>query len=187
MSHLGKFFRARRVEKGISLRQLAALAGYQNLNKGSNRIQKFEAGGKVAPDLFAKLAAILEVNPDEVRRSLAEDYKEWLAWANVPIRPYLVTRLMACVYQRLQLPDDALSFDEAKDYAARLARESKKMVWLVVSRRVSIRFDVTGKEDLPVEATPDMPCEPYAVIGGKRVHFDFTEGNVLRQIDEPRR
>ena len=70
MNHLGKFFRARRVEKGFSLRQLAALAGYQNLNKGSNRIQRFEAGGKIMPDLFAKLASILEVSPDEVSRSL---------------------------------------------------------------------------------------------------------------------
>ena len=49
----------------------------------------------------------------------------------------------------------------------------------VLSRRVSIRFDATGKETLPLEATPDMPCEPYAVIGGKRVHFDFTGGNIL--------
>jgi hypothetical protein len=49
-------------------------------------------------------------------------------------------------------------------------------VWLVLSRRVSIRFDATGKEVLPLEPTPDMPCEPYLVIGGKRVHFDLTGG-----------
>ena len=187
MNHLGKFFRARRVEKGMSLRELAALAVYQNLNKGTNRIQRFESGGKVTPDLFAKLATILEVSPDEVRRLLAEDHKEWLLWATVPIRPYIVSRLMACVYQRIQLPDDALSTEAAKDHAANLARDSKKMVWLVLSRRISIRFDATGKADIPAEATPEMPCEPFLVIGGKRVHFDFTGGNVLRQIDEPSR
>jgi transcriptional regulator with XRE-family HTH domain len=70
MNHLGKLFRARRVEKGLSFHQLAALVGYGNLNKGSNRIQRFEAGGKIMPDLFAKLASILEVSPDEVSRSL---------------------------------------------------------------------------------------------------------------------
>ncbi len=48
MNHLGKFFREPRIEKGMSLRQLAAILGYANLNKGSNRIQKFESGGKVA-------------------------------------------------------------------------------------------------------------------------------------------
>jgi hypothetical protein len=94
---------------------------------------------------------------------------------------------MACVYQRAQLPDDALTIEMAKDHAARLARENKRMVWLVLSRRVSIRFDATGKADLPGEATPDMPCQPYLVIGGKRVNFDFTGGNVLCQIDEPSR
>jgi transcriptional regulator with XRE-family HTH domain len=65
MNRLGKFFRARRSEKELSLHQLAALAGYGNLNKGSNRIQRFKSGGKIIPDLFAKLASILEVNPDE--------------------------------------------------------------------------------------------------------------------------
>jgi transcriptional regulator with XRE-family HTH domain len=187
MNRLGKLFRTRRTEKGLSFHQLAALAGYGNLNKGSNRIQRFESSGKIAPDLFAKLASILEVSPDEVRRSLAEDYREWLAWANVPIRPYVVSRLMACVYQRSELPDDALSTEAATDYAAKLARDSKRMIWLVLSRRVSIRFDATGKADLPAEATPEMPSVPYVTIGGKRVNFDFSERNVLRQIDEPSR
>jgi hypothetical protein len=121
-------------------------------------------------------AAILEACPDEVSRSLAEDYEEWLGWVTEPIRPYLVTRPMACVYQRLQLPDDALSFNEAKDYAAQLARESEKMVWLL--RRVSIRFEATGKADPPAKATPHMPCEPYVVFGGKRVQFDFTGNSI---------
>jgi transcriptional regulator with XRE-family HTH domain len=70
MNHLGKLFRARRVKNNMSFHQLAALVGYGNLNKGSNRIQRFEAGGKIMPDLFAKLASILEVSPDEVSRSL---------------------------------------------------------------------------------------------------------------------
>jgi hypothetical protein len=118
---------------------------------------------------------------------LADDYKEWLAWANIPIRPYLVRRLMACVYQRIQLPDDARSIEAATDYAAKLARESKRMVWLVLPRRISIRFDATGEADLPAEATPEMPCVPYVIVGGKRVHFDFTGEIALRQIDEPRR
>ena len=94
---------------------------------------------------------------------------------------------MACVYQRLQLPDAALPIEAAKDYAARLARESKQMVWLVLSRRISIRFDATGTADLPAEATPEMPSIPHVVIGGKRVNFDFIGGTVLRPIDEPSR
>lgn len=37
MSHLGKFFRTRRMESGLSLRQMAVETGYTNLNKGTNR------------------------------------------------------------------------------------------------------------------------------------------------------
>jgi transcriptional regulator with XRE-family HTH domain len=114
MSQLGKFFRARRAEKGLSFHKLAEMAGYKNLNKGSNRIQRLESGGKVTLDMFTTLVSILEVNPDEVRRTLASDYDEWLSWANVPIRPYMVSRLMPCVYQQSQLPDDALSILAAK-------------------------------------------------------------------------
>jgi hypothetical protein len=54
----------------------------------------------------------------------------------------------------------------------------------VMSRRLSIGFDSTGKEYKRLEATPEMPCEPYALIGGKRVQFDFTGGDILRPIEE---
>jgi hypothetical protein len=59
---------------------------------------------------------------------------------------------MACVYQRAQLPDDALTIEMAKDHAARLARENKKMVWLVLSRRLSIRIDATGNAEVPINS-----------------------------------
>ncbi len=64
MRHLDKFFRTRQIEKGFSPRQLVALAGSTNLNKGTNLIQKFESGGTIAPEPFTKLCSILE----DVRR-----------------------------------------------------------------------------------------------------------------------
>ena len=185
MSHLGDAFKARRLDRKLTTGQLARLAGYSNLGRGANRIHGFEAGGKIARDLLGKLAAILEINPEDVRHYAAEDYKEWLAWANEPIRPYLVLRLMAAIYQPLELPDDALTPEAAEAYAARLARERKMMVCLVLSRRLSVYFDGSGKETGRLEASPGVPCEPFAVIGGKRVQFDFSGGAVLRPIDEP--
>jgi transcriptional regulator with XRE-family HTH domain len=186
MSHLGDFFRARRVEQGLSLGQLARILGYRNVTRGSNRIKTFEAGGKVAPELLAKLASALAIGDDEVRRLAAEDYREWLRWADEPVRPYLVIRHLACVYERVALPDDALDPATAEAFAARLARERKRRVCLVLSRRLSVGFDVTGRMGSRLEATPDVPCAPYAVIGGRRCQFDFRGGVVLRPIDEPR-
>ena len=62
MSHLGNFFRGRRIEKGLAFGQLARLLGYKNVSGGCNRIQAFERGGKVRPDLLGKLAEVLEVS-----------------------------------------------------------------------------------------------------------------------------
>src|SRR5262245_8225332 len=185
MSYLGDAFMARRLDRKLTTGQLARLVGYRNLGRGSNRIQRFEAGGKIAPDLLGKLTEVLGIHAEDVRRYAAEDYKEWLAWANEPIRPYLVLRLMAAIYQPLELPDDALTPEAAEAYAARLARERKMMVCLVLSRRLSVYFDGSGKETGRLEASPGVPCEPFAVIGGKRVQFDFSGGAVLRPIDEP--
>src|SRR5690242_2016092 len=90
MSHLGDYFRARRLEHSLTTGQLARITGYQNLSRGSNRIQTFEGGGKVAADLLGKLATALDIRPDEVHRLATEDYREWLRWAEEPIRPHLV-------------------------------------------------------------------------------------------------
>ncbi len=187
MSHLGDLFRARRAGRGLTIGQLARLVGYTNVTRGCNRIRGFEAGGKVAPDLLSKLAEALGVTPAEIQRALGEDYRDWLAWAEEPVRPHLVVRSMACVYQRVELPDDALDPGAAGSFASRLAVERKLKVCLVLSRRLSVWYDATGAECGRAEATPEMPCEPYAVIGGRRVQFDFGGADVLRPIDEPGR
>jgi hypothetical protein len=130
---------------------------------------------------------VLEVGPEEVRQRVAEDYRDWLAWANEPIRPYVVVRILACIYQRVELPDEALSPVAAEAFAADLARDREFKVCLVLSRRVLVWFDATGKETGRQEATPGLPCEPFAVIGGRKVQFDFDNGVGLRSIDEPGR
>ncbi len=185
MSHLGDFFRQRRIERKLTFGQLARMIGYQNLSRGSNRIQAFEAGGKVSPDLLNKLSEALAVSPDDVRRLAAEDYRDWLDWANEPVRPHLVLRWMSCVYQRIELPDDALEPEEAEAYASQVAKEKGLMVCLVMSRRLSVYFNSKGIAYDRKEATPEVPCEPYLVIGNKRYQLDFGGDEVPRPIDEP--
>ena len=185
VSHLGKFFKTRRVEKGLSLGAAARILGYKNPTRGANRIQRFEGGGKITPDLFGRLAEVLEIGPDEIQQRMNEDYQDWLAWADEPIRPFVVVRLLACVYQRVQLPDDALTEEASEAFAAEVAGEKRMKAWLVLSRRASVYFDAEGRKGGRIEATPEMPCEPYAVIGGKRVKFDFDGRVGLKPIDGP--
>ncbi len=185
MSRLGEYFRRRRSERGLGLGDLAGLLGYRNRSKGANRIRAFEGGGKVHPALLGNLSNVLGVGPDEIRRLVDEDYQDWLAWANEPIRPYVVVWLMACVYQRVQLPDDALDPEMAEAFAADVARQKNLRAWLVLSRRVSVEFDEAGNRRGRLEATPEMPCEPSAVFGRNRVQFDFDGGVAVRPIVRP--
>jgi hypothetical protein len=184
MSHLSKFFRQRRVEKKLGLGGLARLLGYTNVSRGANRIQVFEGGGKVSPELLGKLAEALEIGPDEIRKYVDEDRRDWEAKVDQPIEIHLVIRLMPAVYKYVRVPDDSLD-PELAAFASRMALESKSKVCLALSQRESLWFDAEGRACGRTFATPKMPNEPYAVIGGKRVQFDFAEGVTPRQIDRP--
>ena len=72
-SHLAEYFSTIRRNKGITLAQLARMIGYQNVNKGYRRIDKFEKFGQVHEDLLAKLAAALEIDDQTVSRLIEED------------------------------------------------------------------------------------------------------------------
>ena len=57
-------------------------------------------------------------------------------------------------------------------------------VCLVLSRLMSVYYDDEGNIAGRVKATPELPS-PYAIIGGKRVQFDFGGGVGLKPIAEP--
>jgi hypothetical protein len=116
-----------------------------------------------------------------------EDYRDWLAVADEPIRPHVVVRIMAAVYQCVRIPDESLDPELAAAFASRTALGRKSNVCLVLSRRVSVWFDAAGHDCGRTQAMPEMPCEPYAVIGGKRVQFAFGKEVLPSQIDGPGR
>jgi hypothetical protein len=98
MKHLATYFQRKRREKNLRLGQVARLVGYKKVSKGCRRIETFERTGLIASDLLAKLATALEIDQSTVNRLAEEDLREWMAWANEPIRPYMVARLMAAVF-----------------------------------------------------------------------------------------
>jgi hypothetical protein len=55
----------------------------------------------------------------------------------------------------------------------------------VLSKRLSVLFDARGYAYERREATPEVPCVPYALFGNKRCQLDFGGGEVLHPIDEP--
>lgn len=146
MSHLSEFFRHRREASGITFSELARRCGYSNLNKGSNRIQKFERTGKIEPALLGKLAAALGITSAEIHQAVAQDRAEWEAWASEPIEPHMIVRLVAAFYSRSPIPLE-LQGDRAamEEFAADYAATNRVRVCLVLSRRLRAWFERDGQ------------------------------------------
>jgi hypothetical protein len=62
MSHLGTYLRTRRVERGLSLGQLAKLVGYRNISKGAKRLTRLESEGVASDDLLARVVDAVGVS-----------------------------------------------------------------------------------------------------------------------------
>jgi len=191
-SQLAAHFRQIRLLKGLKLGQLARLVGYANISKGANRINAFEHSGIVHQELLSKLAEVLGIDHQTVEK-LAEDdrrqfFAEWNAWANEPIKPYLVIRLMAAIYCPHELPEEIQSVEEAEEYAQSVARKWNKRCCLVLSRRISVWIAADGSIEGVTEAVPGEANTPYAAIGGKTFFTKFTDkGMALQQIEWPQR
>lgn len=170
-THLSAHFRQRRLELGLSLGQLAAQCGYSNLSKGANRISAFEQIGIAHADLLRKLAAALEIDSETVHHLSAEDYREWEQWVDAPVKPRLVVRIYACLYNPWPVPDRIKTQEEAEEYAAEIARTNRKKVALVWSRRLTIYFDEDGQRGTMSEAKPGEPNTPWVQIGGTRIEY----------------
>jgi transcriptional regulator with XRE-family HTH domain len=164
--HVAQRLLSGRLAQGISLGDLARRIGYCNVAKGSNRIQSFERTGVArSNDLPRRIAEVLGVGDEELRRVAWLDYLEWQRWLNEPVPMELIVRLMAAIYCRECLPEE-LTPVEAEQFAAQVARDRQRQVCLVASRRLSIYFDEQGN----VIARNEV--QPFVQIGGKRFLFD---------------
>lgn len=193
MEHrLAGHFRAVRLSKGLTLGKLAGLVGYRNISKGANRIKTFEDTGGIHADLLAKLSDALGIDRETVKRLAEEDRREfveeWNAWANEPIRPYLVVRLMAAVYNRVELPDDIETPEEAEAYAAAVCKKLHMRGCLVLSRRISVWLAADGTVESVTEAVPGKPNTPVTFIGGKSVTIQVKDHRLaFQKLSWPKR
>ena len=114
-----------KLAKKLSFGDLARQLGYENVTKGANKVIKFERDGNIRPDLFRKLAAVLEISDDDIRRCIEADKAEWEAWADEPIEPHLVARIMPAVYSaRRRIPPELQASHEAMEqFASAFAKE----------------------------------------------------------------
>jgi hypothetical protein len=184
-THVAEYFARHRRKKGLRLGQIARMLGYGNIGKGARRVQAFERTGEIHSQLFTNLMAVLEIDEATVNRLRQKDLEDWTKWANEPIRPYLVVRLMAAVYSQVDLPDEVRSVEEAEQYASGFAKERRLHVCLVLSRRVSVYFADDGSFRYASEAIPSgEPNQPYTKIGGRRCRTRVLKrGIALPQVE----
>jgi transcriptional regulator with XRE-family HTH domain len=157
-SHLGQYFKQRRIAADITSGKFAALIGYRNLNKGCRKIQGLENEGYFEDEEFlARVAAALNIDDETIAALIQEDIDAHERWVDAnPIQPHIVVRYMAAVYSRCKLPDGITTQGESIRFASAKAVEVKRRVCLVWSRRLSIYFDRDGQEVSRSEEQPYM-------------------------------
>jgi transcriptional regulator with XRE-family HTH domain len=177
-THLSRFFRQRREARKLSFGDLARRLGYKNISKGSNRVIKFERDARIQPDLFRKLVAVLEISVEDIRRCVEADKAQWEAWADEPIEPHLVVRVMCAVYSTKRIPVELQSSQAAmEEFASAFAKERKWRVWLVLSKRTRVWFDEKGARTGVTEDTFEESFGPYMRLGGKTFLLGLLEGS----------
>ena len=176
MSHLSHFFRQRRIEKKFGFGDVARRCGYKNVTKGCNRLQKFEDGCEIDGELFQKLATVLDISDADIARCIAADKADWERWADEPIEPYLVLRLMAAVYSPKSIPPNIHADQEAmKQFASDFAKEKRLRVCLVLSRRLRVWFDREGGVERTTEDSFDESYGPYMQVCGKKFLLNLSD------------
>ena len=143
MTILSEYFRFVRERDHVPLSLLARLLGYSNLSKGANRIRRFEDTGEINPHLLLPLATALGISNDALRELKARDRQARERWADEPVAPHLVIRLMPSICGKQDLPQ-GISLERAQRVASVIARRRKMKVALIWNRRTTIGFDEKG-------------------------------------------
>lgn len=186
-THISRHFEERRLAKGFKPGQLAALVGYKNIPKGSNRIRAFEITGKVSTTLLEKLIAVLEIDRATIEKLAKQDHREfidaWLKWVNEPVTPSLSIRLMPAFYSRRRLPPEITTMEQAEVWAASIAKETGKRCCLAWSRRISCWFDNDGGYGR-TESVPGEPNCPWMKLGKSGKAFVFGDSfSSIKTVD----
>jgi transcriptional regulator with XRE-family HTH domain len=182
-TYLARFFRQRREARKLSFGDVARLLGYKKVAKGANKIIKFERDGSIRPDLFRKLAVVLEISAEDIRRCVEADRADWQAWADEPIEPHLVARIIPAVYSTKRIPPEHQGSREAMEkFASAFARERRWRVWLVLSKRVRVWLNEKGQRTGVTFDTFEESFGPFMKIGGKRFLLGLLDrGDFVRE------
>ena len=122
------------------------------------------------------------------RKTDTSFFLEWNEWANEPIRPYLVVRMMAAVYCQHRLPPEIESVEEAEAFAADFSKTHGLKSCLVLSRKISVWFSENGSIKNVTEAVPGSFNVPVMKVGSRHCTTKVVDhGLALQQVSWPKK
>lgn len=139
----GNLFSRARTKLGWTPQDCARAAGYENADKGANRLIAIETGRDRFPDprVWERFAEALGVPLEDARAAFDEESKKRAA---IRCRPTVLGKPFAGFYFRVETPE-LLSEEELVDYAKELARTNGYPHCVVLSpvRCTYVRTDGT--------------------------------------------
>lgn len=193
-TNLSRFFKQRRIDLSLRLSDVARRCGYTNVTKGCNKINRFEESGEIHVGLYPKLVAALGIDQATCDRLNEKDKqqarRDWLDYLATPIKPHLVFRAIPGVFFGKDIPEGCDTIEEMEAFATEFIRRAHKETWLVVSRKLTIRFDRNGSKISVDEATPDHPNAPFMRLKKGRTPFLFgcdSGGASVKPLQQPPR
>jgi len=190
-THLSRYFRQRRKALGLRFGDVARRMGYKSLPGACNKLVQFEQEGDIPLDLFRKLAAVLEIDEATIRQLAEQDRREhleqWTNWANEPVKPTVILRLMPAAYWSHKIPEHLKTTEELEAFTQALTKEKHMKGWLVLSRRIAVYFDENGNKKCVQEAAPGEHLGPYMQVRGSRRKFIFGGPQGITPITTPER
>lgn len=189
-THLSEHFRERRLALELRQGEVARRLGYKSIVGGANKIVRFEQTGEIDHKLLLRLAEVLGIDQATIAALIEQDRREffdaWNEWANQPIRPHLIEKVIPAVFAKRDIPDEILGDTEAMErYASASAKKHKKLTFLILSRRLSISFNEDGTKRFVNEARPGEPAGPYMRLAKGRTAFLFDSNFKPRPLDTP--
>ena len=149
-----EYFKERRLERGLSVEEVARRLGCKRLHKAVRRVKAFEEAGYVRAALLGRLATVLGIDETTLNRLAFDDYRYWFALMNFPVVPCLLRR-QARRGGAVRLPKRLKTNEAREKFAADYARRHRTDVCLTVSARVDIWFSKDGTIREIVEEIPD--------------------------------
>ena len=179
MSHLGDLFATTRKNLHLSPKEVAALAGYKNIDKGVRRYRQIEDGDDLLPhrEVLERFRQALKIDAADILMAQSLDFEE----LEEPIQPYIVHRIFAGLHSKLELPPNC-TVDLGLMTAKAIAEKMKTRMCLVFSKIRCIYVDPDGSIEEAI-GVPTMQIGSYnkqALRFAKRVARIPQEGQRFR-------